>query len=135
METATVFEILKWVLPTVVAPLLGWAGGVFAIRRSAKRRKKVLISNLSGLPYEAKAVLIDFYMQRTHTQRGDPGAPVIRLLVEEGVLKVGPGGGTYDAIDRYLSIVPQVWEVMDDWVVVDIGLLELFQPAAEEAAH
>ncbi|NMG31276.1 super-infection exclusion protein B [Aromatoleum evansii] len=87
--------------------------------RSAKRRKKNIITLLSGLPPESKAVLIDFYEQGTHTRRTDPGDPAVRVLVSSGFLLPGPGGGTYDAIDSYLTIKSNIWEVMDDWVVMD----------------
>lgn len=75
---------------------------------------------MSGLPPECKAVLIEFYENGTHTMRGDPLAPPMKILIRQSVITIGSGGGTYDAIDRYLSIPLHIWEVMDDWVVMDI---------------
>ncbi len=117
------FEAFQWVYVAIVAPLLGAVGGWLRAWwvewRSAKRRKKNIITLLSGLPPESKAVLIDFHQKGTHTSRGDPLDPAVRVLVNSGFVVVGPGGGTYDAIDRYLTIKPDIWEVMDDWVVSD----------------
>lgn len=71
---------------------------------------------LCGLPPEAKAELVNFHDQRTHTLRLNPGDPVVQLLVDRGILILGPGGGTYDAVDRYATVRPQFWEVVDDWL-------------------
>lgn len=117
------FETIQWVYVAIVSPLLGAVGGWFRSWwvewRSAKRRKKNIITLLSGLPPESKAILIDFHQKGTHTSRADPGDPAVRVLVNSGFVVVGPGGGTYDAIDRYLTIKPDIWEVMDDWVIGD----------------
>lgn len=103
----------------VVVPVLGWLGYFISAMWKRKRRKKALIKFLCGLPIEAKAVLVDFYKDGTHTMRGDPYCPAVCLLVERGVITRGPGGGGYDAADRYLSIRSSIWEVMDDWAAVD----------------
>lgn len=116
-------ENLQWIYVVIVAPLLGAIGGGlrswYGEWRAAKRRKKRVISRLSGLPLESKAVLIDFYQNGTHTSRADPGYPAVKVLIHSGFLTVGPGGGTHDAIDRYLTIKPEVWEVMECWIAVD----------------
>jgi hypothetical protein len=132
MEPATILEAGKWLFVAIVAPVFGWLGGAGRGWRAAKRRKKALIDQLTGYPPEAKAVLIDFHYNRTHTQRGDPGAPAVLLLMQKGILQVGPGGGTYDAIDRYLTIHPKVWEVMDDWLVRDAVALEIIRQRLAE---
>ncbi len=117
------FEVFQWIYVAIVAPLLGAIGGWFRAWwvewRSAKRRKKNIITLLSGLPPESKAILVDFHQKGTHTSRTDPGDPAVRVLVNSGFLVIGPGGGTYDAVDRYLTIKPDIWEVMDDWVISD----------------
>ena len=116
-------EFLQWAYVAIIAPLFGALGGWLRSWwlewRSAKRRKKNIVSTLSGLPPEAKAVLIDFHQNGTHTMRVDPGHPAVRVLVSSGVLVVGPGGGTYDAVDRYCTIKPHLWELMDDWMLDD----------------
>ena len=122
---SSIFEVIKWAYVAIVAPLFGWLGGAFAARRTAKRRKKAIFRELSGLPKEAKAILVDFHNQGTHTLRGDPSAPIMRVLIQRRIIVEGSGGGTYDAVDRYLSITPQVWEEMDDWIRSDISLVGL----------
>lgn len=123
------FEILQWVYVAIFAPLLGAIGGWlrswWSERRSAKRREKHIVARLSGFPPESKAVLIDFYQHGTHTRRADPGHPAIRVLIKSGYMSVGPGGGTYNAVDSYLIIRPEVWEVMDSRVVKDAGSIAM----------
>lgn len=134
MDAAALLEILKWSFVAIVAPVLGWFGGLLALRRTAKRRKKTRIKFLRGLPPEAKAILVDFYQDGTHTQRGNPSLPAVALMLEQKVLKVGPGGGTYDAIDRYLSIDPELWEVMDDWASADPAVFDhIYEPVEQRA--
>jgi hypothetical protein len=135
MEPATILEAAKWLFVAIVAPVFGWFGGAGRGWREAKRRKKIRIDFLSGLPPQAKAVLIDFHQQGTHTQRGNPGDPVIRMLASKGILQVGPGGGTYDAVDCYLTIRPDLWEVMDDWIARDQVAYELVLEMISEAAE
>ena len=118
------FEIIKWTGTVIAAPVFGWFGGLFAGRRQMKRRKKAIIRDLAGLPIECKAILIDFHDKHTHTLRTDPGSPPMCLLIQRGIAERGPGGGTYDAIDCYVSILPDVWEVMDDWATFDPGVTE-----------
>jgi len=119
------FEFLKnldtaqFLWGAIIAPVLAWLGYFIRSVWKSKRRKKALIKFLGGLPVEAKAVLIDFYKEGTHTMRGDPYCPPVSLLVERGVMSRGPGGGGYDAVDRYLSIRPDIWEIMDNWIVSD----------------
>lgn len=74
-----------------------------------------------------KAVLIDFHKNHTHTMRLDPGHPAVRFLVGCNVLAVGTGGGTYDAVDRYLTVKPNIWELMEDWVINDAAALAIIQ--------
>jgi len=130
-------EAARWIYTAIAAPLLGaiggWLRGFLIDRRTAKRRKKAILLKLSGLPPEAKAELIEFHQHGTQTRRADPGKPTIRLLAHEGILSVGPGRGTYDAIDRYLTIRPDVWELMRDWIVSDAIAIsavmdEFFEP-------
>lgn len=137
------FEAIQWVYVAIVAPLLGafggWLRSWWSEWRSAKRRKKNIVSLLSGFPPESKAVLIDFHQNGTHTRRTDPGNPAVRVLVNSGFLVIGPGGGTYDAVDRYLTIKPDVWEVMDDWVVSDAVSIthvqeQFFEPAGHDSS-
>ena len=92
-------NILQWLYVTIVAPVLGWLGGWLHSLRGAKRRKKSRIKFLCGLPPEAKAKLINFNYQGTHTLRGDPGAPDVwvspnftdTLLSLDSVFQTLPG--------------------------------------------
>ncbi len=129
------FSAFQWLYVVIVAPLLGWLGGWFQHWHRQRRKTKTIVSRLSGLPPEAKSVLIEFNFQGVHTLRGDPGSPVVRLLVEHGVLSVGPGGGTYDAVDRYLTIRLDVWEAMDDWIKTDVGVIPLLEQFLEKRNH
>lgn len=108
-------EVLRWIGLLVLAPLFGWFGWKLAARRSAKERRRRLFVYFNGLPDKAKAALIEFYEHRAHTLRGDPEDPAIRLLVRAGIVVIGPGGGTYDAVDRYLIIPIDIWEVVNEW--------------------
>ncbi|XZG69256.1 hypothetical protein ACTSKR_11390 [Chitinibacteraceae bacterium HSL-7] len=139
METDT----LKWLFVVIIAPLLGALGGwlrtAWMQRRAAKGRIKNTLILLCGLPPEMKAVLIDFHQQGTHTLRDDPTDPAIQFLIAAGFL-VPTRTGPHHAIDCYLSIKPDIWEVMDDWVSADVVALERVreqffeapQPAPEE---
>jgi hypothetical protein len=137
------FAIFQWVYVAIVAPLLGviggWGHSWWTERRSAKRRKKSIIAILSGLPPESKAVLIHFYKNGAHTRRADPSLPAIRVLESAGILTVGPGGGTYDAVDRYLTVRAQIWELMEDWIKSDISIgavvEEFFEPVTHDASQ
>jgi hypothetical protein len=116
-------EFIQWLYVAVVAPVLGavggWLRGIFLDWRAAKRRNKGLITLLSGLPPESKAVLIHFHDHGAHTLRLDPSDPAVRVLSSAGLMVIGPGGGTYDAVDSYLTIRPDIWQVMDDWIAHD----------------
>lgn len=113
------FEAFQWLYVAVVAPLFGWIGGVFGAVWKKKKKAKEIVKFLCGLPPESKEVLIEYYERGTHTLRGDPLAPAVKLLVKQGILLIGPGGGTYDAVDRYVSVSPKVWAVMDKWARED----------------
>ena len=128
-------SVIQWLYVAIVAPLLGWLGGWFHSWRRGKRRKKAILAELSGLPPEAKSVLVDFYHQGTHTLRGDPFAPIVKLLVSRGHIAVGPGAGSYDAVNRYLSITPHIWEVMPDWVFVDPVAVQFLGELLEKTDH
>jgi len=119
----------------MVAPILGWFAGLFAARRQMKRRKKAIIRDLAGLPIECKAILIHLHNQHTHTLRTNPGSPPMRVLMQRGIMERGPGGGTYDAVDCYVSILPNVWEVMDDWVSVEPRIVEVRECALQFTQH
>ncbi len=132
-------ELAKWVYVVIAAPLLGalggWARAALADRARRKRRIERYIAFLSGLPPEAKAVLVEFYMERTHTMRLDPGEPIIRYLIDRKVLQLGPGGGSYDAIDRYLTVAPELWHEMKHWAAVDIDVIAEINARLQESAE
>lgn len=104
---------------TLAAPFFAWLFGHVAGRRRARARRRGLIGRLTGLPDELKAVLVDFHMQGAHTLRGDPSAPAIRQLRLMKLVLVGEGGGTYDAVDAYLTVAGEVWDVIGEWVERD----------------
>jgi hypothetical protein len=123
-HNSSIIEIAKWAWTAIAAPVFGWFGGLFAARSHAKRRKKAIIRDLAGLPIECQAILIHFHDQHTHTLRGDPYVPPMCVLVDRGIVMRGASGGTHNAIDRYMSIRPDVWEVMDDWSRYDLVAIE-----------
>jgi len=116
-------ELLQWLYVVIVSPILGgigwWVRGWWIKRSSVKRRRDRIIKDLSGLPFEAKMVLVTFYLECTHTLRGNPSDPATRLLISNDYIKIRVGGGSYDAIDSYLTIAPIIWECMDAWVAED----------------
>lgn len=125
---SSVTEIIKTGWTLIVAPVFGWFAGKLGARRQIKRQKKAIIQDLVGLPMECKAILVQFLAQKAHTIRTDPGSPPMCVLIQRGIVDRGPGGGTYDAIDCYMSIRPDFWEVMDDWVFWDKSLTVFLKP-------
>ena len=123
-----IFEAVKLAIGPIGAGL-GWFAGRWALRRSRKQRRERLIRFLDGLPAEAKAVLVHFHENGTHTMRGDPLDRTIEFLITNGVLVAGVGGGTYDAIDRYLTVRPDVWEVVQKWAVCNGLRANMFPPS------
>ena len=113
------FDDFKWLVTVIIAPIIGWFVGYFTALRRAKRRRESIIGELRGLPSECKTYLVDFYNERTHTMGSDPGSAVVRLLSQRGIVTIGPGIGPYRAVHGYVSITPDVWEVMDDWIPHD----------------
>lgn len=132
MKTEQLIETARWMWPLMIAPILGWISGRIAASRNTKRTKKTLIRYLAGLPPEMKSKLINFHNHRTHTLRGDPGSPAMQWLVQHRLVSVGTGGGTYDAIDCYLSIRPDIWEVMDDWVSIELAAIVAEEQSLEK---
>lgn len=126
---------IQWVYVTLIAPVLGWFGGWFHSWNGKRRKTKAVVAYLSGLPPEVKAELVNFHFHGAHTLRGDPTAPTVSLLVSQGLLSVGPGGGTYDAIDRYLTVRADVWEAMNPWIVTDHKVIGLMEEVLEKSQH
>jgi hypothetical protein len=124
-------QILQWVWTAIAAPLIGWFAWILAAQRKAKRRKKAILARIIGLPMECKSILVQFHDQRAHTLRADPESPPIRVLVNRRIMTLGPGSGEYHAIDAYVSILPDVWEVMDDWTAIDPDILTAREYAAK----
>jgi len=124
-------NFFQWLYVAVIAPVFGWLGGVFGAAWKNRRRNKAIVEHLCGLPPECKKVLVEFYENGSHTLRGDPMSPPIRVLINQGIVIRGPGGGTYDAIDRYLSIAPHIWKVMDKWVATDEFVVQKLLKARE----
>lgn len=125
-------ELVKWVLFAVVSPLLVWIGGVLRGRNAERRDRDRRMRFLRGLPSQNKAVLVEFCVQGTHTLRLDPTADGCKLLVAQQILIAGPGGGSYDAVDRYLTIAPEYWELMDEWARRDKFARQLSRQRARE---
>lgn len=121
------FEKFQWLYVAIVAPVLGVLGGWlrawWVARRDAKRRRDFLVAWITGLPDEVKSVFIYFYDHGTHSCRGDPSSPPIKFLIHCRVIHVSTGGGGYEAVDSYLTIRPDIWKVMDDWIVSDIDVV------------
>lgn len=128
-------DLLQWLYVVIIAPVLGWLGGWFQSWSGKRRKTKALVAYLAGFPPEAKAKLVEFYYHRAHTLRGNPMDPVVRLLVRRQVLSVGPGGGTYDAVDSYLTIRSDVWEVMNNWMVDDLVAIQLLEEFLDKIKH
>jgi hypothetical protein len=114
-QLSTILDAAKWIGGGIVA-IGSWLAGRWALRHSQRERRKRIVRHLHGLPNECKAVLLEFHEKGAHTLRGDPYAPPMRVLISQGVVTHGPGGGTYDAIDCYLTVKSEVWDVMDRWV-------------------
>jgi len=83
------------------------------------------VDYLSGLPTESKSVLVEFVINEKHTLRGDPNSPPVRVLIQHGVLTKGPGGGTYDAVDSYLSVSNKFWTVRHRWLASDAEAMQI----------
>ncbi|MCY1263107.1 hypothetical protein D9M68_123750 [compost metagenome] len=124
------WDDVKWVYTSVAVPIAGWFIVRWRRRRDAKvareRRaehayfaRRQEIDSLIGLPPECKTVLYSFYAQGTHTRRLNPEASAVQLLVSRRILIKGPGGGTYDAIDRYMTVVPAIWALLPEWLAED----------------
>ena len=115
-------ELLEWLRIAVIAPVVGvfgtWLRRRVSASAAAKRREKALIARLVGLPAESKAVLVDLHIDGTQTFRGDPVHPGIAVLVNARILTEGPAG-SYAAVDRYFTVRPEIWELTEEWVVVD----------------
>ena len=113
-----------------IVDLIKLAWTRIAARRQMKRRKKAIIRDLTGLPIECKAILINFHDQHTHTLRTDPSSAPMRVLIQRGIARRGPGGGTYDAVDCYVSIRTDIWEAMDEWAVSDPDIIAIIRETA-----
>lgn len=128
-------QLLQWVYTALAAPLLGWLGGWMHSRYKAKQTIKARVDFLSGMPPECKCELLVFKLHRTHTMRGDPGRPPMRLLERMGVVVIGTGGGTFDAVDRYISVKHSYWTMLDEWIRKDTEAVVLMTEIAEEMQH
>lgn len=126
------FEIGKWVYVAVLAPVLGGIGGWWMAARRGRQKQKKLIAYLSGLPPEHKAVLIEFAVERTHTLGGDPYHPAVQHLVSIGFLRVGAGRGGFDAINRWIHLRSDVWEVLEPWIASEQAARNLFDASSED---
>lgn len=129
------FSALQWLYVAIVAPLLGWVGGWFRSWFLERRKANEVIAHLCGLPLEAKAELVQFNFHGSHTLRCDPMSPPVRLLIDQGVLRRGPGGGSYDAVDSYLTVRADIWKVMDTWVRRDKSIIPVLEEFLEKTNH
>ena len=61
------------------------------------------------------------------------------VLTRQGFVTLGPSGGTFDSIDRYMTIKPDVWKVMNEWMlsemaaIVELGRESLSLPGRRAA--
>lgn len=81
-------------------------------RIQAARTRDQWGSYIAGLPPECLDLLGDFVTAGSHTMRANPSEPAMRLLIQRGLVIPGPSGGTYSAVDRYLTLRPDVWDVL-----------------------
>jgi hypothetical protein len=125
-------QLLQWVYTALAAPLLGWLGGWMHSRYKAKQTIKAKVDFLSGLPAECKCELLVFKLHRTHTMRGDPGSPPMRLLERMGVVVIGTRGGMFDAVDRYITVSSSYWTTLDEWIRQDAEAVVLMTEIAAE---
>jgi hypothetical protein len=109
-----ILKTAQWALAPVSA-VIAWFARGWAIRRSKERRREQILALLNGLPPETKAVLVHFYEHGTHTMRGNPGERIIEMLINARILRQGVGGGTYAAIDCYLTVRPEGWKFLELW--------------------
>lgn len=128
-------QLLQWVYTALAAPLLGWLGGWMHSRYKAKKTMKARVDFLSGLPPECKCELLVFKLHGAHTMRGDPGSPPMRILERMGVVVIGTGGGTFDAVDRYISVKLSYWTTLDEWLRKDTEAVVLMTEIAAEMQH
>lgn len=114
-------DTLKWLFAAVVAPLLGALGAQFGSWWGGRKAAKARLEFLQGMPPEAKSVLMAFEEQGAHTLRLDPMDPPVRLLIHLQVLLVGTGGGTYDAVDCYVSVAHKYREHLGRLRKLELG--------------
>ena len=77
-------------------------------RNITKRKENEVMLKVIGLPCEMKAVLAKYQLHRSHTLKGNPTDPPTRQLIHMGLLIPGEGGGTYDVVNRYLTLSPVI---------------------------
>ena len=118
---------LDWVVflwGAAVVPLLGGLGVLIRVWWERKGRKKGLVLHLCRLPPQAKAYLLPFYYKETDTIPGDPLLPVACFLIEEGIIRRGPGAGGYRAANCNMTVSAEFWEVFKNWVKADWPAVE-----------
>jgi hypothetical protein len=113
-DLKTWLESVKWAVATIFLPCLGWFGRGFSANMAIKRRRKALLTQIKGLPPEAKAILIGFYKNGCHTMAGNPGHPGIAVLASLGMGDMGPTRRMNHTTQCYFTIGPQVWEIVTD---------------------
>nr|WP_320131969.1 hypothetical protein [uncultured Holophaga sp.] len=113
-------ELLKWLSGLLTGGVLLWIvqqGWGRHLKRVERKQKKVnLITYLCGLPDEMKAVLLQHHIKGAHTLKGNPGDLATAELIRQGILRLGGAGGEFASVNSYLSVRPDIWEVMrNDW--------------------
>ncbi len=97
-------ELLLAIYGTLVAPVLIFFGNRINAAWVARAARRRLVDNLAGLPYELKVPLVPYYVQGAHTLPGNPAEPAIDQLRHMGLVIIGRGRGSYDAVDAYVML-------------------------------
>jgi hypothetical protein len=113
----------QWVCTAIVIPLCVYAGARIERRLSAnaaaKKERLSTIQFLMGLPPNAKRLLEDCHMKRSHTQIGDPNIPIIKYMIERCILVVGPSEGGRFIAQHYITVPQHIWVLIPDWLAAE----------------
>lgn len=110
------WPVLKWFGFVLLCPPLLWIWRWYLARWDLARQREKQIEWLLGLPPEAKAVLMRFYEEGTHTLVFKDRASDCELLMTHGILVRGGWADDY-GMGRYYTITARYWELLPEWVL------------------